>query len=525
MFIKKSDFDSKPIKKKNSRSVNVSIRKISIIILSVLALIYIGFSIFFTNHFYFKTYINESNCSGKSIKKLQNLVIEKSDAYTLQIKGREGLSDTISSKDIELTPEFAGEFEGVLKQQNPLLWPISIINSSNYEIETVVSYSKDKLDNLIDQLSFFEADNIRKPVNAYMSDYTQDGYTIIAEDKGTAPVREMIYDVIEEAVDVLDEAVDLDQENCYIEPEITSENQNLVKLCNNLNQYVTADIVYQFGNDQVEVNGEKIKDWLKIEDTKVTLDEELVREFVNSVARKYDTFGKTREFQTTSGNKIEVSGGAYGWWMDRAAETEELCEDIKAGNKTERTPVYRATAVEFGDQDYGDSYVEIDLTKQHLWVYRNGQIVVESDFVSGNVTKGNGTPTGVYGITYKERDATLKGENYSSDVSYWMPFNGNIGMHDASWRSSFGGEIYLTSGSHGCVNLPVKKAATIYDCVEKGEAVIVYGGKTTVSSANLDPFANLTEEQKIALLIQAGLLNPDGTPIENSGDTMEVPIQ
>ena len=71
-------------------------------------------------------------------------------------------------------------------------------------------------------------------------------------------------------------------------------------------------------------------------------------------------------------------------------------------------------------------------------------MVDESDFVSGCVNKGTTTPRGTYGITYKERDATLNGENYSSPVKYWMPFNGDIGMHDADWRNEgdFGGDIY-----------------------------------------------------------------------------------
>lgn len=89
-----------------------------------------------------------------------------------------------------------------------------------------------------------------------------------------------------------------------------------------------------------------------------------------------------------------------------------------------------------------------------MFFYKEGKLVVESDFVSGNESRGWSTPAGVYPLTYKQRNATLKGENYATPVSYWMPFNGGIGMHDAYWRSSFGGKIYKTNGSHGCINLP-----------------------------------------------------------------------
>ena len=101
----------------------------------------------------------------------------------------------------------------------------------------------------------------------------------------------------------------------------------------------------------------------------------------------------------------------------------------------------------------------------------------------GDWNKGNGTPVGIYGITYKERDATLKGENYSSDVSFWMPFNGNVGMHDATWRSMFGGDIYLTNGSHGCINLPYKKANEIFDNIVR-ETLIFYQQRIEIDKSN-----------------------------------------
>jgi hypothetical protein len=177
--------------------------------------------------------------------------------------------------------------------------------------------------------------------------------------------------------------------------------------------------------------------------------------------------------------------------MDRATETTELMEAAEKGEQTVRTPVYFGTAATYGDEDWGDSYVEVDLSAQHLWVYENGQVVEESDFVSGCVNLGRMTPRGTYGITYKERNATLVGENYSSPVKYWMPFNGNVGMHDASWRSSFGGNEYILNGSHGCINLPTSKAAEIFDVVSKGEAVFVYGGLTspvpTIEKEVVDP--------------------------------------
>ena len=114
------------------------------------------------------------------------------------------------------------------------------------------------------------------------------------------------------------------------------------------------------------------------------------------------------------------------------------------------------------------------MTQQHLWYYKDGALVADGDVVTGNKALNHSTPVGTYRITYKEKNATLKGEDYESKVTYWMPFNGNIGVHDAIWRDKFGGQIYLTNGSHGCVNAPYALAEKIFNNIEAGIPVICY---------------------------------------------------
>ncbi|MDE6851498.1 MAG: L,D-transpeptidase, partial [Lachnospiraceae bacterium] len=126
---------------------------------------------------------------------------------------------------------------------------------------------------------------------------------------------------------------------------------------------------------------------------------------------------------------------------------------------------------------------EVDLTGQRVFFVKNGKKVLETDCVTGNEARGNGTPQGTYGITYKQRDATLKGETYRTPVDYWMPFNGGIGLHDADWRSRFGGTLYKYSGSHGCVNLPPAAAAKLFGMLEKGTPVICYYSDHIVSKS------------------------------------------
>jgi lipoprotein-anchoring transpeptidase ErfK/SrfK len=199
-----------------------------------------------------------------------------------------------------------------------------------------------------------------------------------------------------------------------------------------------------------------------------------VTAYVKDLAAEYDTAYKEKKLQTSYGGTVEISKGFYGWQIDQKKEAEELYEILLSGESQVREPVYKQTAASHGENDYGDTYVEINLTAQHLHFYKDGQLVVESDFVSGNAARGYDTPSGAYPLTYKQRNAVLKGATYRTPVSYWMPFNRNIGMHDANWRGSFGGSIYKTNGSHGCINLPVGVAKTIFENIETGMPVLCY---------------------------------------------------
>ena len=124
--------------------------------------------------------------------------------------------------------------------------------------------------------------------------------------------------------------------------------------------------------------------------------------------------------------------------------------------------------------DIGNTYVEVNLTKQHIWCYKDGALVAEGDIVTGNVSSGWETPQGVYKLKSKERDRILRGPGYASPVTYWMPFNGGIGLHDATWRNSFGGSIYKNNGSHGCINLPYNVASKIYNSIKVGDPIVCY---------------------------------------------------
>lgn len=143
-------------------------------------------------------------------------------------------------------------------------------------------------------------------------------------------------------------------------------------------------------------------------------------------------------------------------------------EKPKQNENKKSIPVFNPTP---SNVPIKDAYIEVSITNQKLDYYENGQLVLSSDIVTGI---NNGTPTGDYQVLNKARNTTLKGKDYNSFVNYWIAFIGNsYGFHDASWRSSFGSEIYKTNGSHGCVNMPLTSVSALYDMVEIGTPVHV----------------------------------------------------
>lgn len=440
-----------------------------------LLFLYFAGTLYYTIHFYNRTTINGVNCSNRSLQNSEDVISTQVRAYALVIEERDEITEQINGKDIGLKIYFDGGLDSLKKKQNPLLWPIGCLVKNDYEIGTMLDYDKDLLESFYNYLSCFKEDTVIQPQDAHVSDYSESGYTLVSEVQGNLVKKDKLYELVQEAILALDNSISIEKEECYESPYVTADYEPLIKAVDRMNQLVNTKITYEFGDNKEVVDGERIHKWITVDaDYNVTLDSAGVKEFIDYIGKTYNTFGKVRTLNTSYGKTIEVTGGDYGWWLDRSTEQKELTAAIEAGEQGVREPVYFQKAKQYGDDDIGNTYVEINLTAQHLYFYKDGELVIESDFVSGNITKNNGTPVGTYPIQYRQQNATLVGEDYETPVAYWMPFNRNIGLHDAPWRSAFGRDIYLTNGSHGCINLPPSVAKTIYEGITKGTAVIVY---------------------------------------------------
>ena len=451
----------------------------------VLIITAIVIAVYSSGHFARGTKVNGIDVSGMSVKQLQKRIGE----YSINVKERKideksrdesFFEETIKGRDIGLAVGDAQPLYDILKDQGFIKFFAG--DKKDYEISHTLSYDKDLLAKEVSALKGASATDGTEAVSASIAEYTEGkGYEIVSEQQGDILDEQATCEAIEKAVASLKESVDLSKEKAYKKPEFTSESDVLKDAVETLNRYVSTEITYKFGDDTVVLDGTRINKWIKIKkDNTVKLRRNKVEKFVQELHRKYDTVFTNRKFKTAYGDTVTVYGGDYGWWMNTV---------IQKGAVKERTPEYRQTAVSYGDKDYGDTYAEVDLSGQHVFVVKDGKVVFDTACVTGNESQGHATPAGTYGITYKQRNATLRGENYETPVSYWMPFNGGIGFHDAYWRSRFGGTLYRTGGSHGCVNLPPSSAKKIYSLVEQGTPVICYhrsgsSSKTTTDSSS-----------------------------------------
>ncbi len=251
----------------------------------------------------------------------------------------------------------------------------------------------------------------------------------------------------------------------------------------NANEYLKLNLSYTYEAPGIttttkELTVKDIADFLNFgSDFQVQLNSRTIQNYVSSMSKQ---FGSTsRDFITTHGTTVGLKVDYYGAILDQDAMYQDLYDCLK--NKISGNRIAPFLSSSANNMPYGGNYVEIDLSSQCLWLYKSGELVISTPFVSGNVSNGQRTPTGVFSIFGMYTDTYLMGPTWYDYVNYWIPFYGGIGLHDASWRSEFGDSIYMYNGSHGCINLPNYAAGVIYNNVSIGTMVIVYGGVRSVS--------------------------------------------
>lgn len=472
-------------RKKKDKNKSKKAKKAALIavgsVAGVLLAVYIGFAMYFNSHFMFFTEINGTDCSMKSVDQVEDEMKKKVGDYTLTLKESGGGTETIVGSDISIQYVPGGKLDEIVKEQNGFLWPKSLWDHPKIETEIGVQYDEAALGASIAALGCMNPEAQTPSVDAH-PEFQEGQFVVAPEVVGTQINSEVFNAKVAEAINGFQPTLDLSETGCYALPRFVSDSPEVTAAAAAMNSYLGANITYDFNPNTEVVDSSVISQWVRVDgEMNVTFDEEAVRGYIQTLADKYNTKGVPRPFTTASGNVVTVEGGGFGWRIDQEAEFGALLANIQNAETVTREPNYSSRGISHGGTDVGSTYAEVDLTNQRMYFIKDGQVVLQSDCVTGNPNKGHATPQGYYSLAWKQKNRTLRGEKqpdgtyeYETPVAFWMPFNGGIGFHDATWQSSFGGRRYQTHGSHGCVNLPYSIAQQLYDLMYDGVPVICH---------------------------------------------------
>lgn len=453
-----------------------------IVPLALIGLIYLFVSLYYTDRFYNGTWINGVNFSNKTVEEAKESLKEYKESYMLRILEPDGDQEVISGSDIDYAAAF-DRVDEIKAGQGIWGWIGAFADVNFYTVDSTITYDEEKLENAVNDLKCVSGSNLVEPRDAYV-EFTEDGVNLVPEVRGTQVDARKALPLIQEALSEGKTRVILD-ESCYVAPKVTTQSREIREIMAPVEKIEGTTITYTFGDDEEVLDGSTTKSWIcQDENGEITVDTEKVTAYVEELAEKYDTIGGSREFVTTGGATVTVGGGNYGWQIDVAAEAEELAQLLKDGESQTREPVYSATAARRGGNEIGDTYIEISIDDQHMWFYKDGALYTDTNIVTGTVNMGYDTPKGSFKVLNRYTNIVLEGDEadgsrYSSPVDYWIGFyRSGYGIHDASWRgdnqANYGGSIYISNGSHGCVNTPYTWVKKIFDAVELNTPVLIY---------------------------------------------------
>lgn len=269
-----------------------------------------------------------------------------------------------------------------------------------------------------------------------------------------------------------------------IEPSITPS--DLAPLSNHIKALMALDIGLSFGGKNYKPTPAQIGSWLVEVDgptgPSLTTNNDQIKAYLAMVAKSIDQAPKNKLVNTVNGDVQSTEEGINGIKIDQDSLAASISQALLAGRPLATAIPTQVVAFKTDynrtyNLDYG-KYIEVNLAMQHLWVYQDHQVIMDTPITSGSTGTGHPTVQGLFAVYTKERNRWLDGRplgyNYDVFVQYWMPFYADYGLHDASWRSSFGGPDYYYGGSHGCVNMPIPAAAWLYNWVDVGTPVFVH---------------------------------------------------
>lgn len=513
------------------------IRYAILLVFALCAGAYLGIAYYYMDGFSFGTWINGVYCTGKSVSQVNEELLSQISVPELTViypvsDGEEMPEEERNSSHFildgqMLERDYTKALGQLLQRQRPLMWVRNLfLRDGGYELIPTVSLTEEGKETFEKQFLADEAvqAEIKRDACIRLEKDEEEGIRLYDGKKNRFDTEKAFLECVNAVEEGKTEVVI--SSACYYDEKSNAEEKEQQSFYQELLDFLDFEIIYDMGAEQVRFDRKALVDLLAVEEAGTDgavgeeedrksgtigekeagesaaagekkavpirgtdggefvfargengafcWDKEKIKSAVDKLADTYDTYGKPREFAMTGGGTVTLEKGNYGTQLDRKTEEEWLAEALAARKNEAHTPSYLREAYARGENDIGDTYIEINMTKQKLWYYQAGKVEIETPIVTGNMMRRRDTPDGVYYVYGKQKNRTLRGPGYASYVNYWMPVKGGIGIHDALWRDEFGGDIYKKEGSHGCVNLPLEAAEKLYGMIEIGVPVIMY---------------------------------------------------
>lgn len=457
---------SKEVSYKKVRRKSNKLLIVGLILILVIGVVLVGVFEFSKEHFG-RTTIQDVDCSWLSVEKAKERIEDNigETEVTFTIGGK-----TYVATYEELGAEVSSEkLETLLESQN-------FFGQNDFTLENGVSVSKEKVKDFLSSISELKEESVVKPQNAYIK-FDGNNFVIEKEVIGNQINYDKAYNIVVEAITGVDENVNIDLTPAMELPQILSTDTELISNCNELNNILSTVITIKLmDGSEYTLDKDVMRNWITYDETDFSFElEKGVTKFVEEISKDAKDV-TTVQFKGTDVGYVTMP--AFEERIPKVMEDETvefIIDKLKNGESYTGKPIYDEDPV----TENLTSYVEIDITRQQVFMYVNGKCIVDTLTVTGNIGAGYYTPTGVFYLNNKVYDTVLRGTNsdgskYASPVLYWMPFYKGFGLHDANWRDKFGGEIYKHNGSHGCVNLPTNAAKTIYDNITYDMPIFIY---------------------------------------------------
>lgn len=487
--------NKKKKKKKKSHAIDIICGVMAVVIVAGVGGIYAYGKNAYKDVFLSGTKINGVDVGGstkeEAVKKLE---AQTSFKDKIEITKRDGSVVTIDLHELDLTNNLSDAVDKIYDKQDHTLWFKALLNPTSYEFDPDSTFNDTKL-NAVIKRKVIQGQNVVESKNAYIEENDDKTFTVVKEVVGDSIDEnklDQVYSYIGNEVSNGNYQISIADLDVYEKPSILAK--DLQEKCDSLNAIVNTELKFDFVYEQATLKGSRFYDWLDFkEDGSYTVDHDKVVNYVAELAEKYNTYATPRKFKSTNRGTITVDPdeSLYGWWIDDDKMAELVEDMILAGKSDTEDAIFytdpSGALVYEGnrdcwtaDDDIGKTYLELDLSAQHMWYYEKGKMIWQCDVVTGLPTATRNTPEGVYKLWNKQSPARLKdsnadGSSWDTTVEYWNNISTcGIGIHSAPWQPYFGGELYKWNGSHGCVNVSTADAKWVYDNVPLNTPVVAY---------------------------------------------------